>query len=242
MKLSWAQLSPPGPWWSSIMVVFHHCGKACVDRGDILYTHTHTHTRIADSLCCVAETNTTLHSNYTPIHIFLNTKKIKERKAPVPPAPCLSHLAPIPRAPLASWVVGAADGPLGMRWVPWVLTYGQCAWAAFMSVCPHLLDRVKLIFKKIIIHILCCSIIMSPDFFGDGPLINKCTSLVPHTWKKIFFWLKTKPIGQVFKASRGVEHDLKPRKDRSLQHLQTKVHPWTQNQDILPTKKATASQ
>ena len=48
-------------------------------------------------------------------------------------------------------------------------------------------------------------------------------------------------MGQVSKASR-VEHDLKPRKDRSLQHLQTKVHPWTQNQDTLPTKKATASQ
>ena len=32
-----------------------------------IHTHTHTHTHIADSLCCTAETNTTLQSNYIPI-------------------------------------------------------------------------------------------------------------------------------------------------------------------------------
>ena len=114
MKLSWAQLSPPGPW------SLHHCGKACVNRGDILYIYiyTHTHTHIADSLCCIAEANTTLHSNYMPMHIILNTKQKKKEKHQCLHQPVLSHLAPIPRAPLASRVAGAADGPLGMRWSP----------------------------------------------------------------------------------------------------------------------------
>ena len=38
--------------------------------------------------------------------------------------------------------------------------------------------------KKIIFHILCCS--MNPDFSGDRPLISKCTNLVLHTWKNFF--------------------------------------------------------
>ena len=90
----------------------------CQQRGYIIYIYTHTHTRIADSLCCIAETNTTLHSNYMPMHIILNTKQKKKEKHQCLHQPVLSHLAPIPRAPLASRVVGAADGPLGMRWSP----------------------------------------------------------------------------------------------------------------------------
>ena len=39
-------------------------GKDTQNRGD-------TCTHIADSLCCIAETNTTLQSNYTPIKIDL---------------------------------------------------------------------------------------------------------------------------------------------------------------------------
>ena len=155
----------------------------CQQRGYITHTHTHTHTcaHIVGSLCCVAETNTTLHNNYPPIQIFLMPKKKKRKvKHKCLHHPVLSHLAPITRVPWACQVVGDADGLLEMRWVPWVLTHGQCTWVAFIAVCSHPLDRVKLTFKKIIFHILCCSIIMSPDFSGDRPLINKCTSLVPH--------------------------------------------------------------
>ena len=184
MKLSWAQLSPPGPW------SLHHCGKACVNRGDILYIYiyTHTHTHIADSLCCIAEANTTLHSNYMPMHIILNTKKKKKKegKAPVPPSACTKSPSSYPPSSLSLPSGRCCWRPPGDEMVPGVLTHGQCAWAALMAVCPHLLDRVELTFKKISFHILCCSIIMSPDFFGDGPLINKCASLVPHTWKKFF--------------------------------------------------------
>ena len=32
-----------------------------------VYTYTHKHIRITGSLHCIAETNTTLYSNYTPI-------------------------------------------------------------------------------------------------------------------------------------------------------------------------------
>ena len=38
-------------------------GKEIQKRGDICI-------HIADSLCCTAETNTTLHSNYIPIRFF----------------------------------------------------------------------------------------------------------------------------------------------------------------------------
>ena len=36
--------------------------------------------RIADSLCYIAATNTTMQSSYTPIKIFLQTKEIKINK------------------------------------------------------------------------------------------------------------------------------------------------------------------
>ena len=44
-------------------------GKEIQKRGD-------THIQRADSLCCTAETNTTLESNYTPINFFLIEKSL----------------------------------------------------------------------------------------------------------------------------------------------------------------------
>ena len=127
MKLSWAQLSPPGPW------SLHNCGKACVNRGDILYIYTHT--RIADSLCCIAEINTTLHNNYTPIQKILIQKK--ERKAPVPPSLCTKSSSSYPPSslglPSGQWCwqpPGDEMGPLGSH------TWTMCLGSIHVSLSP----------------------------------------------------------------------------------------------------------
>ena len=77
----------------------------CQQRGYIIYIYiyTHTHTHIADSLCCIAEANTTLHSNYMPMHIILNTKKKKKKegKAPVPPSACTKSPSSYPPSSLS---------------------------------------------------------------------------------------------------------------------------------------------
>ena len=44
-------------------------GKEIQKRGDM-------YTRIADSLCCTVETNTTLQSNYTPIKTNLKKEEV----------------------------------------------------------------------------------------------------------------------------------------------------------------------